>query len=54
MEEVEELLGIEEVFSATGDVVEFNFDVEPDTALEVISKIRRDETWGLSDKLVLH
>jgi hypothetical protein len=54
MEEVEELLGIEEVFSATGDVVEFDFDVEPDTELEVISKIHRDETWGPSDKLVLH
>jgi hypothetical protein len=54
MEEVEELLGIEEEFSATGDVAEFDFDVEPDTKLEVISKIHRDETWGLSNKLVLH
>lgn len=54
MEEVEELLGIEEEFSVTGEVVEFNVDVEPDTKLEVISKIHRDETWGLSNKLVLH
>lgn len=54
MEEVEELLGIEEEFSVTGEVVEFDVDVEPDTALQVISKIHRDETWGLSDKLVLH
>lgn len=54
LEEVEELLGIEEEFSVTGEVVELNVDVEPDTELEVISKIHRDETWGLSNKLVLH
>jgi hypothetical protein len=54
MEEVEELLGIEEEFSVSGEVVEFDFDIEEDTELQVISKINRDETWGLSDKLVLH
>lgn len=54
MEEVEELLGIEEEFSVTGELVEFDVDVEPGTNLQVISKIHRDETWGLSDKLVLH
>ena len=54
IEKVEEMLGIEEEFSVTGDVVEFDVDVEEGTALEVISKIHRDETWGLSDKLVLH
>lgn len=54
MEEVEELLGIEEEFSVTGELVEFDVDVEPGTELEVISKIHRDETWGLSNKLVLH
>jgi hypothetical protein len=54
IEDVEELLGIEEEFSVTGDLVEFDFDIEPDTELEVISKIHRDETWGESNKLVLH
>lgn len=54
MKEVEELLGIEEEFSVAGDLVEFDFDIEPDTELEVISKIHRDETWGESNKLVLH
>ena len=54
MEEVEELLGIEEEFSVTGELVEFDLDVEPGTELNVVSKIHRDETWGLSDKLVLH
>lgn len=54
MEEVEELLGIEEEFSITGELVEFDVDIEPDTELEVISKIHRDETWGESNKLVLH
>lgn len=39
-------------FSETGDVVEL--ELEADIGLEVISKIHRDETWGLSDKLVLH
>ena len=54
MKEVEELLGIEEEFSVSGELVEFDLDVEPDTELEVISKIHRDETWGVSNKLVLH
>lgn len=54
MEEVEELLGIEEEFSVSGEVVEFNVDVDEGTELQVISKIHRDETWGPSDKLVLH
>jgi hypothetical protein len=54
LEEVEELLGIEEEFSVTGEVVEFDIDVEPDTELEVISKIHRDSTWRDSNKLVLH
>lgn len=54
IEEVEDLLGIEEEFSITGELVEFDLDVEPDTELEVISKIHRDETWGVSNKLVLH
>ena len=39
-------------FSETGDLVELN--VEAETALEVVSKIHRDETWGESNKLVLH
>jgi hypothetical protein len=54
LEEVEELLGIEEEFSVTGEVVEFDLDVEPGTELNVISKIHRDSTWGESNKLVLH
>lgn len=54
MEEVEEMLGIKEEFSITGDVVEFDLDIEPGTELEVISKIHRDSTWGESNKLVLH
>lgn len=54
IEEVEDMLGIEEEFSVTGELVEFDFDVEPDTDLQVISKIHRDETWGVSNKLVLH
>lgn len=54
MEEVEELMGIEEEFSVTGELVEFDLDVEEGTELEVISKIHRDETWGESNKLVLH
>lgn len=39
-------------FSETGEVVELA--VEEGTPLSVVSKIHRDETWGLSDKLVLH
>lgn len=39
-------------FSETGDVVELA--VEAETPLAVVSKIHRDSTWGLSDKLVLH
>lgn len=54
MEEVEELLGIEKEFSVSGELIEFDVDVEPGTEIQVISKIHRDETWGLSDKLVLH
>lgn len=54
IEEVEEMLGIEEEFSISGELVEFDIDVEPDTELAVISKIHRDETWGLSNTLVLH
>lgn len=54
LEEVEELLGIEEEFSVTGEVVQFDLDVETDTELNVVSKIHRDTTWGESNKLVLH
>lgn len=39
-------------FSETGEVVELA--VEAETPLAVVSKIHRDSTWGLSDKLVLH
>lgn len=53
VEEVEALINGEDVgFSETGELVELN--VEAETALEVISKIHRDETWGESNKLVLH
>ena len=44
--------GEKDAFSETGDVVELA--VEKGTPLSVVSKIHRDETWGLSDKLVLH
>lgn len=44
--------GESDAFSETGEVVELA--VEAETPLSVISKIHRDETWGLSDKLVLH
>lgn len=54
IEEVEELLGIEEEFSVSGELVEFDLDVEPGTEINVISKIQRDTTWGESNKLVLH
>jgi hypothetical protein len=54
IEEVEELLGIEEEFSVEGELVKLDLDIEPDTKLEVISKIHRNETWGLSNTLVLH
>jgi hypothetical protein len=39
-------------FSETGDVVELA--VEAETPLSVVSKIHRDSTWGVSNKLVLH
>lgn len=54
MKEVEDLLGIEEEFSVSGELVEFDLDIETGTELNVVSKIRRDETWGESNKLVLH
>jgi hypothetical protein len=54
LEEVEELLGIEEEFSVNGELVEFDLDVDEGTELQVVSKIHRDETWGESNKLVLH
>lgn len=54
VEEVEELLGIEEEFSVSGEVVTLDIDLKPDTELNVVSKIHRDSTWGESNKLVLH
>lgn len=54
IEEVEELLGIEEGFNVTGELVQFDLDIEPGTELNVVSKIHRDSTWGESNKLVLH
>ena len=53
-EDVEALINGENLndFSETGDLVELNVDA--DIALEVISKIHRDETWEESNKLVLH
>jgi hypothetical protein len=54
VEEVEELLGIEEEFSVSGEVVQFDLDVESGTALKVTSKIQRDTSWGPSNELVLH
>ena len=44
--------GEKDAFSETGEVVELA--VEEGTPLSVISKIHRDSTWDLSDKLVLH
>lgn len=54
MVDVKDLLGIEEEFSASGEVVELKLDLEPGTGLEVVSKIHRDETWGLANTLTLH
>ena len=54
IEEVEELLGIEEEFNVTGDLVELDLGLEPGTEINVVSKIHRDSTWGESNKLVLH
>jgi hypothetical protein len=54
LEEVEELLGVEEEFNVTGELVEFDLDIEPGTELNAVSKIHRDSTWGESNKLVLH
>lgn len=54
MEQVEELLGIEEEFNVSGELVEFDLDIETDTELNVVSRIHRDATWGESNKLVLH
>lgn len=53
-EEVEELLGIEEEFSVSGELIELDLDIEPGTELNVVSKIQRDSTWSESNKLVLH
>ena len=53
MEEVEALIGGEDVgFSETGEIIEL--ELEPNTPVEVVSKIHRDSTWNLSNKLVLH
>lgn len=41
-------------FSISDELVELSNDIEPNTGLNVISKIHRDETWSLSNKLSLH
>jgi hypothetical protein len=38
VEEVEAMLGIEEEFSVSGELVQFDLDVESGTALKVVSK----------------
>jgi hypothetical protein len=54
LDEVKEMLGIEDGFSVTGELAELDLDLETGTALNVISKIHRDSTWGECNKLVLH
>ena len=51
VEYVEELMG-EKRFNITSDFVQVN--PKPGDEIEVITKISRDESWGVSNELVLH
>ena len=47
-------MDVDNEFSVSGELIKLEVDIEDDAALKVVSKIQRDETWGPSNKLVLH
>ena len=53
-EDVREIIegGSEKEFNETGELVKL--EIEHGTPISVVSKIHRDSTWGLSNKLVLY